>query len=108
MKLAFDVQNKLWPDLEGKKEFNDDNREITDFVQSIPVFHEYNEVDIETWMACNAENCGFQMLNDNEIVTSLQKESDPVDDETEEDKDNKISKCPSNADASSALKTAVA
>ncbi|GFX29593.1 hypothetical protein TNCV_4776651 [Trichonephila clavipes] len=28
--------NKIWPGLEGKKDFNDDNREeITDFVQSI-------------------------------------------------------------------------
>ncbi|GFU84926.1 hypothetical protein TNCV_58651 [Trichonephila clavipes] len=28
---------KLWPELEGRKGFNDDHREdITDFVQSIP------------------------------------------------------------------------
>ncbi|GFX36866.1 hypothetical protein TNCV_4000261 [Trichonephila clavipes] len=38
-----------------------------------------------TWMACDAEDCGFQMLNDDEIVTSVQEESDPVDDETDED-----------------------
>ncbi|GFW85842.1 hypothetical protein TNCV_854911 [Trichonephila clavipes] len=31
---------------------------------------------------------GFQMLNYDEIVTSVQAESDPVDDETNEDKDN--------------------
>ncbi|GFW43143.1 hypothetical protein TNCV_1475381 [Trichonephila clavipes] len=36
-------------------------------------------------MACNAEDCGFQMLNDDEIVTSVQEESGPVDDETDED-----------------------
>ncbi|GFV70323.1 hypothetical protein TNCV_4797421 [Trichonephila clavipes] len=31
--------NKLWPDLEGEKDFNDDHREeITDFVQSFPGF----------------------------------------------------------------------
>ncbi|GFS79107.1 hypothetical protein TNCV_4408311 [Trichonephila clavipes] len=48
------------------------------------------------------------MLNDNEIVTSVQEESDPVDDETDEDKDNnKSSKGPSNADAFSPLETAV-
>ncbi|GFS73949.1 hypothetical protein TNCV_108401 [Trichonephila clavipes] len=35
-----------------------------------------------------AEDCGFQMLNDGEIVTSLQEESDPVDDEMDEDEDN--------------------
>ncbi|GFU81011.1 uncharacterized protein TNCV_1277561 [Trichonephila clavipes] len=49
-------------------------------------------------MAYDAESCGFQMLNDDEIVTFVQKESDPVDDETNEDVDNnnnKSSKGPS-------------
>ncbi|GFX58519.1 uncharacterized protein TNCV_416991 [Trichonephila clavipes] len=46
--------------------------------------------------------------NDDEIVTSVQKESHPVDDETDEDKDNnESSKGPSNAEAFSALKTAM-
>ncbi|GFX10629.1 jerky protein homolog-like [Trichonephila clavipes] len=36
--------NKLWPDLEAEKDFNDDHRkEITDFVQSIPGFQECDE-----------------------------------------------------------------
>ncbi|GFV34808.1 hypothetical protein TNCV_1451121 [Trichonephila clavipes] len=39
-------------------------------------------------MAYDAENYGFQMLNDHEIMTSVQEESDPVVDETEEDEDN--------------------
>ncbi|GFX84583.1 hypothetical protein TNCV_723911 [Trichonephila clavipes] len=39
-------------------------------------------------MACDVEDCGFQMLNDNEMVTSVQEESDSVDDETDEDEDN--------------------
>ncbi|GFV60124.1 uncharacterized protein TNCV_3886421 [Trichonephila clavipes] len=67
---------------------NDDYREdITDFVQSIARFQECDEEDVETWMACNAEDCGFQMhaQNDDEIVTSLQEESDSVDDETDKD-----------------------
>ncbi|GFV86920.1 uncharacterized protein TNCV_2198721 [Trichonephila clavipes] len=81
------VWNKQWPDLEGVKDFNDNDREeITDLVQSIPGFQECDE-DVETWMACEAEDCGFQMLNDDKIVTSMQ-ESDPVDDETDEDEDN--------------------
>ncbi|GFW13041.1 uncharacterized protein TNCV_3329731 [Trichonephila clavipes] len=48
------------------------------------------------------------MPNDDEIVTSVQ-ESDPVDDETDEDEDskNEIIKGPSNADAFSALETAM-
>ncbi|GFS77522.1 histone-lysine N-methyltransferase SETMAR [Trichonephila clavipes] len=67
------------------EDFNDYNwKEITDFVQSIPGFQERDEV-VETWMACDAVDCGFQMLNNYEIVTSVQEESDPVDDEMDED-----------------------
>ncbi|GFV59293.1 uncharacterized protein TNCV_2340341 [Trichonephila clavipes] len=49
------------------------------------------------------------MLNDDEIVTSVQEESDPVDDKTDKDENNKneSSKGPSNADAFSALETAM-
>ncbi|GFV78282.1 uncharacterized protein TNCV_94421 [Trichonephila clavipes] len=56
-----------------------------------------------------ARGLGFQKLNDHEIVTSLQAESDPVDDETDEDEDNnnESSKYPSNAGAFSALETAM-
>ncbi|GFU59925.1 hypothetical protein TNCV_4726771 [Trichonephila clavipes] len=39
-------------------------------------------------MACDAEDFGFQMLNDDEMGTSVQEESDPVDDEMDEDEDN--------------------
>ncbi|GFX80983.1 uncharacterized protein TNCV_1909761 [Trichonephila clavipes] len=48
------------------------------------------------------------MLNDDEIVTSVQAESEPVDDVTNEDEDNNnvSSKCPSNAGTFSALETA--
>ncbi|GFV56272.1 uncharacterized protein TNCV_106281 [Trichonephila clavipes] len=58
-------------------------------------------------MACDAEDYGLQMQNDEEIVTSMQKESDPVDDETDEDEDNnsESSKGPSNANAFSMLET---
>ncbi|GFV61877.1 mariner Mos1 transposase [Trichonephila clavipes] len=48
------------------------------------------------------------MLNDDEIVTFVQEESDLINDETNEDKDNnKSSKGPSNADASPALEKAM-
>ncbi|GFT49493.1 uncharacterized protein TNCV_3366841 [Trichonephila clavipes] len=83
--------------------------EITDFDQSIPEFQECNEEYVETWIACDAEDCGFQMLND-EIVTSVQKESDPVDNETNEGEDNnndESNKGPSDADMFSVLETAM-
>ncbi|GFV46386.1 hypothetical protein TNCV_3232751 [Trichonephila clavipes] len=55
-------------------------------------------------MACDAEDCGFQILNDDEIVTFVQEETNHVDDETDDDEDNNDnSKRPSNADAFSAL-----
>ncbi|GFX93912.1 hypothetical protein TNCV_3412751 [Trichonephila clavipes] len=49
------------------------------------------------------------MLNDDEIVTSVQAESDPVDDETDEDEDNnnESSKGTSNAGTFSTLETAM-
>ncbi|GFU63971.1 uncharacterized protein TNCV_245491 [Trichonephila clavipes] len=62
-------------------------------------------------MACHAEDCGFSMLNDDEIVTSVQEESDPVDDDTNKAEDNynnnDSGKGPSNADAFSVLETAM-
>ncbi|GFS83541.1 uncharacterized protein TNCV_66821 [Trichonephila clavipes] len=87
---------------------NDDHREeITDLVQSIPGFQECDEKDVETSMACDAEDCGFQMLNDDEIVTSVQEESDPADDEKDEyeENNNESSKGPSNADTFSAFRS---
>ncbi|GFT88853.1 hypothetical protein TNCV_906671 [Trichonephila clavipes] len=42
-----------------------------------------------------------------QIVTSVQEELDPVDDETDEDEDNESSKGPSNAGAFSALEIAM-
>ncbi|GFX78574.1 uncharacterized protein TNCV_30141 [Trichonephila clavipes] len=50
------------------------------------------------------------VLNDDEIVTSVQEESDFIDDEADEDEDNNSNesiKAPSNADAFSALETAM-
>ncbi|GFU77480.1 uncharacterized protein TNCV_3498531 [Trichonephila clavipes] len=49
------------------------------------------------------------MLNDDEIITSVPIQSDPVDDETDEDDDNnnESSKGPSNAGAFSLLETAM-
>ncbi|GFW67736.1 uncharacterized protein TNCV_3870671 [Trichonephila clavipes] len=82
---------------------------LSDFVQSISGFQECDE-DVETWMACDAKHCGFQILNDDENVSSVQEESDPVNDETDEDEDNnnnESSKGPSNSGPFFALETAM-
>ncbi|GFT67492.1 retrovirus-related Pol polyprotein from transposon 17.6 [Trichonephila clavipes] len=39
--------------------YYDHREEITDFAQSIPGLQECDEEDVETWMACDAEGCGF-------------------------------------------------
>ncbi|GFV76964.1 uncharacterized protein TNCV_690341 [Trichonephila clavipes] len=75
----------------------------------MPGFQKCDE-DVETWMACDAEDCGFQMLNDDEIVTSVQKESATVDVEMDEDEDNNNNescKGSLNAEAFSALVIAI-
>ncbi|GFU77070.1 hypothetical protein TNCV_1701521 [Trichonephila clavipes] len=58
-------------------------------------------------MVCDAEDCEFQMLNDDVIVTSVQEESDPADDEKDEyeENNNESSKGPSNADTFSAFRS---
>ncbi|GFY02865.1 uncharacterized protein TNCV_3507451 [Trichonephila clavipes] len=69
-------------------------------------FQEYVEENAETWIACDAEDCEFQMLNDDESVTSVQEESNPVADEADEDEgsnNNESSKGPTNVDTFSAL-----
>ncbi|PRD33107.1 UNVERIFIED_CONTAM: hypothetical protein NCL1_18420 [Trichonephila clavipes] len=84
--------------------------DITPFVQSISGFQECDEEDEETWKACDAEDCGLQMLNDDEIVTSMEEESVSVADEMDEEKDNnsiESSKGPSKTDAFSALETSM-
>ncbi|GFV39407.1 uncharacterized protein TNCV_1231081 [Trichonephila clavipes] len=61
-------------------------------------------------MAWDAEDCGFQMLNDHKILTSIQEESDPANNETDEDEDNNnngSSKGPSNINVFSALEAAI-
>ncbi|GFW21068.1 hypothetical protein TNCV_2703081 [Trichonephila clavipes] len=73
----------------------------TSALDSKSVSHE-SEEDVETWMASDAEYCVFQMLKDNEIVTSVQEESNLVHDEMDEDENNnnnESNKGSSNADA---------
>ncbi|PRD18963.1 UNVERIFIED_CONTAM: hypothetical protein NCL1_58899 [Trichonephila clavipes] len=79
---------------------------------SARLLSEASNIRTKTWMACVAEDCGFQILKDDEIVTSVHEESDPVDDETDEDKDNNNKNnesitSPSNADVFYTLETAM-
>ncbi|GFV48596.1 hypothetical protein TNCV_5068811 [Trichonephila clavipes] len=40
---------------------------------SLERFQECNEEDVETWMACVAEGCGFNMLNDDDIASYMEE-----------------------------------
>ncbi|GFV72840.1 uncharacterized protein TNCV_1325511 [Trichonephila clavipes] len=84
------VIRKLYqPSREREKDFKDDRREEnTNIVQSIPDFQECNEEDVEIWMAWMHKIVDFKLLNDDEILSSLQEESNHVDDEV--DKDQRI------------------
>ncbi|GFW19199.1 uncharacterized protein TNCV_255261 [Trichonephila clavipes] len=82
-------------------------KRIPSFAQSIPGYQGCDE-NVETSGWHEMQKTGFQMLNDHEIVTSVQEESDPVDDETDKveyNHSNESSK--SNADAFSVLETAM-
>ncbi|GFX57738.1 hypothetical protein TNCV_1494991 [Trichonephila clavipes] len=48
---------------------------ISDIVRSVLRFQECVEEHVETWMACDEESCAFQMLNDEEIGTSVIRDS---------------------------------
>ncbi|GFV30442.1 uncharacterized protein TNCV_99171 [Trichonephila clavipes] len=95
--LNYEGGDRWWCDLSSLREF----------LRAKSYCHLFQECDedVEIWMACNAEDCEFQMLNDDEIVTSVQDESDPVNYETDEDEDinNESSKGPSNTDLVFAL-----
>ncbi|GFU16448.1 hypothetical protein TNCV_836261 [Trichonephila clavipes] len=47
-----------------------------------------------TCTACDAEDCEFKMLNDDEIMTSVHEESDLVDDERMKTRTTTTMKCP--------------
>ncbi|GFU87982.1 hypothetical protein TNCV_1335511 [Trichonephila clavipes] len=81
-------------------------QEEGNIVKDIDDIQPFNEMT--SFKDIYTEECGLKVLNDDEIVTSVQEESDPVDDETDEDEDdNESSKGPTNADAFSELETTV-
>ncbi|GFV72898.1 uncharacterized protein TNCV_1974451 [Trichonephila clavipes] len=88
---------------------NDHWEDITELCPiSICGYQECYEEYVETCMEHDADDCAFQMLNQDEIVTSKLEEFDHVDNELDEDEgnnNNESSKAPSNADVFSALET---
>ncbi|GFX46980.1 uncharacterized protein TNCV_316031 [Trichonephila clavipes] len=69
-------------------------------------FQKCDEETVETWIACDAEDSGFQMVNDDEIGTSVQETYDETD-EDEYNNNNESSKSTSKADTFSALEIAL-
>ncbi|GFT60465.1 hypothetical protein TNCV_1965821 [Trichonephila clavipes] len=99
----------MWPNLEGKKDFNDDHKERLSTLSSRSQYlKNVMKMLKPRWHAMHKTR--FQMLTNDKIMTYAQKESTPVDDETDGDKNsnnNESSKDPSNADVFSTLKTAI-
>ncbi|GFU17258.1 uncharacterized protein TNCV_1854791 [Trichonephila clavipes] len=98
------IRTSFFVNLEGEKGYNDDHRDdITDFSPiSIRGFQECDKILKFGWQSMQKKDS--QWISN---VTSVQAESNPVDDETDEDEDNESSKGPSNAGAFSSLETAM-
>ncbi|KFD56758.1 hypothetical protein M514_02435 [Trichuris suis] len=57
--------------------------EILDTLKHLPISNECNKTDIDVWLACDREDAGFQILNDDGIVTTVSKLHGGPDEEEE-------------------------
>uniref|UniRef100_A0A5S6QDY1 Uncharacterized protein n=1 Tax=Trichuris muris TaxID=70415 RepID=A0A5S6QDY1_TRIMR len=57
--------------------------EIMGAMRATSVCNEYDKPDVDRWLACDSEDQGFQIMNDEEIIELISKQ--PADTE-EEDK----------------------
>ncbi|KFD46379.1 hypothetical protein M513_12750 [Trichuris suis] len=72
---------------------------------------ECNKTDIDTWLACDSEDAGFQILNDDEITTTVSNlHGGPDEEEGEEefyDDEMLENVCPSHEKAYQCLEVAL-
>ncbi|XP_043914003.1 jerky protein homolog-like [Protopterus annectens] len=88
---------------------SEDLNEIVDMFQAIPGFSSYDKDDAQMWLE-NDNDPGFQILNDDEIVSFMQEEEKAVTDDEEaecEDGEESRKSGPSHEEAFTALKTAM-
>jgi hypothetical protein len=86
---------------------NDEVEEITSLFNEIPGFEQCETSDAREWLETDANDQGFQILNDQEITDTV-KESKVCDESDEEENDYaSIDEGPSHAEAFKALETAM-
>ncbi|XP_060845567.1 jerky protein homolog-like [Rhopalosiphum padi] len=103
--------NKLWPIAEviHEEQKIQEISEITNLLKSIPGFEGNNEVDVNDWLENDANNLGFEILNDDEIVDSVKRTelSFGIENDTNEYEDVENYSGPMPGEAFTALETAM-
>ncbi|KFD56358.1 hypothetical protein M513_02813 [Trichuris suis] len=80
-----------WNTLIDKKEnksfssasINEETAEVLETMKALVISNEYDNSNIETWLLCDSEDMGFQILSDDEIIKSIMKLEVAQDDKTE-------------------------
>ena len=106
--------NKLWSIEETDKNDSEEQQlqqqqtnEITNLIQSIAGFQECDKEDANEWLESDTDP-GFQILNEDEVITCVQEKYNSTEIETDEDEDDcDKNKGPSHAEAFVALETAM-
>ncbi|GBM01860.1 hypothetical protein AVEN_218980-1 [Araneus ventricosus] len=94
---------KLAPYLENVDQSNDSGSvtvtELNVLLNQIPGCGNCEEEDVSSWLDCDADDAGFQLMSDDEIIAQVRKpNSDDYNSESDEDDVMKTSKI-SNSDA---------
>jgi len=100
---------KLWIDPEEspaeEESVNSDSNDLNEFVglfNSIPGFTDCDNTDAADWLNDDANDPGYEILGDDEIVSSVKNQPD---DDSDSDESVDATKAPSHAEAFSAFET---
>lgn len=70
-------------------------------------FEECDQENIQDWLECDADDPGYQVLTDDEIIDSVIDDQEPCNDEEEPSGDDRAEKGPSSEEAFHCLETAM-
>lgn len=104
--------NKLWPENKDTEEDADENEpetlenvsEVAVLCQSVPGFQECDAADVEEWLDIDRNDMGYEILDDNDIATSVQESENNEGSDSEEEPADDHS-VPSHSEAFTALET---
>lgn len=108
--------HKIWnteDEVIYEQDQSEDVREIVNLFQEIPGFSECGQDDVEAWINNSADDPGYQVLNDEEIVAIVQNEecADIIKDDdsgSNDEEQEQAENGPTHAEAFLALETAMA